>query len=127
MNTISFSALGSINYDSANKKYILDFDPNEPWGCITHLVNKEKVINATKTEDTIKITTAYIFNCSFSTELCKDSKGNEQLGTIMGLSADESKDFSYIEEHKDELHQLTYTFKRANDGNYYYLEVERTK
>ena len=60
MNEIYFHSVGNINYNSANKKYILDFDPNEPRGCVTHLHNKEKVINATKNDDTIKITTYYI-------------------------------------------------------------------
>ena len=127
MNKINFNAVGNINYDSANKKYILDFNPNEPWGCVTHLYNKEKVINATKNDDTIKITTAYIFNCSFSTELCKDSKGNEKMEQTMSISEDSNKILDFIEEHKNELHQLTYTFKKAEDGNYYYSEVERTK
>lgn len=40
---------------------------------------------------------------------------------------EENKTLAYINDHKDELHQLTYTFKKASDGKYYYSEVERTK
>ena len=127
MNKISFNAVGNINYDSASKKYKLDFNPDEPWGCVTHLYNKERVIKAIKNDDTIKITTAYIFNCNFSTELCKDSQGNEKMGQTMSVVEDSKKTLDFIEEHKNELHQLTYTFTKAKDGNYYYSEVERTK
>ena len=127
MNTIYFAALGKINYDANSKKYTLTFDPNEPWGCVTHLYNKEKIINALQKGDTIQITTAYVFNGSFEAGLYKDSKGKEPLGVSMLINEDENKTLSFIEEHKDELHQLSYTFKKYSDGNYYYLSVERTK
>ena len=127
INKINFNAVGNINYDSANKKYVLDFDPNKEVGCVTHLYNDEKILSVKKEESSIMITTAYVFNCSFSTELCKDSSGNEHLGINLGVNEKEEETKKFIDEHKDELHQLTYTFKQASDGNYYYSEVERTK
>lgn len=125
MNTIYFHALGNINYDSNNKKYILTFEPEETWPCVTHLYNKEVIINAVKNKNSIKITTAYVFNGHFKLDLYKDPKEKEPLGVAMSLSDEEA--ISYIKEHKDELHQLTYTFTKADDKNYYYSEVERTK
>lgn len=129
MNTIYFTALGSINYDSNNKKYTLTFDPNEAYyGCVTHLYHKEKIINALQKDDIIQITTAYIFNGNFSAELYKDPHGKESLGVEMWICGEnENKILDFIEEHKDELRQVTYTFKKSSDGNYYYIDVERTK
>ncbi len=125
MNTINFDILGSINYDSNNKKYILTFEPGETWPCVTHLYNKEVIIKAIKNKNTIKITTAYAFNGNFSMDVYKDPNEKEPLGETVSLN-DESA-IPYIKEHQDKLRQLTYTFKKATDENYYYLEVERTK
>lgn len=127
MNVINFDALGSINYDASSKKYTMTFDPNDSWGCVTHLYNKEKIITAYKFKDSIQITTAYVFNGDFSTELFKDAKSTEPLGVSMSISSEESKVLDYIDQHQDELHHLTYSFDKAENGNYYFSSVERTK
>ena len=127
MNTVHLDVLGNINYDSTNKKYVLDFDLSKPWGCVTHQYNQEKIIDIKEENDSVKIITAYIFNGNFSTYLYKDAKEKESLEESMSISSDKEKALEYIENHKDELHQLTYTFIKSSDGNYYYSEVERTK
>ena len=127
MNKIYFDALGTIEYDTNNKKYNLSFEPDGIWPCVTHPYNKEKVIKAIEKNDSIQITTAYIFNGNFSSELYKDAKEKEPIGITMSINEDETKTLKYIDEHQDELHQLTYTFKKLSDGNYSYSEVERTK
>ena len=122
MDTI-FSACSPYKYNSTNKNYS---SVNEPCGGAAEFVVYEKIIHAYRYDDRIEITTKYLFNDQANEKCYKEYDKKTVLDNIDSMSTAEEFD-KYIEKNVDKLSQYTYTFKLADDGNYYYYGFERNK
>ncbi len=109
---------GDYTYDSTTKKYV---NPQTGCGGTSPLFAQENIIQVLKYQDKIEITSAFVFQ--EGNTLYKDIYKKDKI-----MDVEENINLtSYINQNKENLSQITYTFVLGEDGFYYYQGFEKTK
>lgn len=115
---------GKLIYNADNKTYRMG-----PTGCggATMMFVNDKVINAEKNSNTLRITVAVAFYNTENGNIYKTYDDLINKTNEIGKIADYNSIDEYVSKNSDKLQQYTYTFELSKSGFYKYIGFERTK
>lgn len=110
---------GDYTFNESDGKYY------SKTGCggSTAFFDTNVVIDSKITADKLEITTAYVFYDGMTAKIYKDFDKTIELGDFAGGNSDEISGYliNYINDNKDHLNHIVYTFE-STDGVHYYFK-----
>ena len=131
VNQITDGLCTTLTYDASAKRYS-DSGPDGCGGTTVFSVH-EDIIDAKKYNDRIEIVSAVFYMDpdnlykDYNKATVLEANSFDPTNTVENQAEREAAYDQYIEAHKDNLEQYTYTYTLNEDGFYYLDSVERTK